>query len=388
MRRRIGVFAIGLAVVLVLGPGTPVRGQEGEAAAKTFPPEQIEQLVAPIALYPDDLVSQILMASTYPLEIVQAARWVESNKSTKGDALANALKGKPWDASVKSLVNFPDVLDMMNKKLDWTQDLGNAFLGQQKDVMTAIQALRKKAMDEGNLKASKEQNVTSEGDTIVIVSTDPDVIYVPVYNPTVVYGTWPYPSYPPYYYYPPYYRPTPTPYAFAAGIAIGAAWGYAWGNCNWGHCDVDVDIDRNINRNKSIDRNWYKNNMNMKNGRGTWQHDAAHRRGVGYADQHTAQKYNRGRSPTAASREAYRGRAQAGSGGARPATQPTRKPSASQRQSGAFNNYERGSNVRQQSARGQASRQSYSSRSRSGGASRGGSRGGGSRGGRGGGGRR
>jgi len=381
MRRRLGALAVGLGMLLVLGPGSPVRGQDEEK--KAFPPEQIEQLVAPIALYPDDLVSQILMAATYPLEVVEANRWVKANKNLKGDSLASALKSKPWDPSVKSLVTFPDVLDMMDKKLDWTQDLGNAFLGQQKDVMEAIQRLRKKAMDEGNLKPSDEQNVTTEGDTIVIVSTNPEVIYVPVYNPTIVYGTWPYPAYPPYYYYPPAWRPRPTPYAFAAGVALGAAWGYAWGKCNWGHYNVHVDIDRNINLNRNIDRSWYRKDMNMANGRGTWQHDVGHRRGVGYADRATAQRYNRGTSPTAASREAYRGRAQPGAGtrpsapATRPSAQPRSRPSSAQRPS-AFQSYDRGSAVRQQSARGQASRRSYSRHS---GMSRGGARGGGMRGG-------
>jgi Protein of unknown function (DUF3300) len=381
MNRTLTATTIGLALVLALGPGSPVHGQEGGAEEKkTFAPEQIEQLVAPIALHPDDLVSQILMASTYPLEVVEATRWVKANKSLKGDSLANALKSKSWDPSVKSLVNFPDVLDMMDKKLDWTQNLGNAFLADKKAVMDAIQKLRKKAMDEGNLKSTKELNVTTEGETIVIVTTDPDVIYVPVYNPTVIYGTWPYPSYPPYYYYPPYYRPTPTLYGVGVGIAVGVAWGYAWGNCNWGGDDIDIDIDRNVNRNRDIDRNWYKKNTNMADGRGTFQHDATHRRGVGYADRATAQRYNRGPSPTAGSREAYRGR----SGGASPSTRPssgqkpsTARPSTSQRQSGGFSSYDRGSNVRQQSSRGQSSRQSYSR-------SHGGSRSGGSRGGGGG----
>jgi len=383
MNRTFLVASLGLVLVLALGAGAPAQdGTEG----KKFPPEQIEQLVAPIALYPDDLVSQILMAATYPLEVVEAKRWADANKSLKGDGLAAALKSKPWDPSVKSLVNTPDVLDMMDKKLDWTQDLGNAFLAQQDDVMEAIQKLRKKAMDEGNLKSGDEVNVTTEGDTIVIVSTNPEVIYVPIYNPTIIYGTWPYPRYPPYWYYPPYWRPVPTPYAFGAGIAIGAAWGYAWGRCDWHSHNVHIDIDRNRNVNRNIDRNWYRNRMNMADGRGTWQHDVAHRRGVGYADRATAQKYNRGRSPNAASREAYRGRQ--GSTGTRPSTQPSQRPSQrpstarpSTSQRGAFNSYERGSSVRQQSARGQASRQSYArshSGSRGGGA-RGGARGGGGR---------
>ncbi len=385
MDRKLAAVATVLALVLLLVPGTPVLGQD----APTFSPEQIEQLVAPIALYPDDLVSQILMASTYPLEVIEASRWASANKNVKGDSLANALKSKPWDPSVKSLVNVPQVLDMMDKKLDWMQGLGNAFLAQQKDVMDAIQRLRKKAVDAGNLKSSQEQTVTTEGETIVIEPAEPDVIYVPVYDPGIIYGSWPYPRYPPYYYYPPGWRPHPTPYAFAAGLAIGAAWGYAWGHCNWHSCDVDIDINRNVNRNRNIDRGWYRNKMEstgIRGGKGAWQHDVNHRRGAGYGDARTAQRYNRGSSPNAASREAYRGRPGSGGGaspgtrpsaGQRPHTRPTAQPT---RQSGAFGGYDRGSNVRQQSSRGRTSRQSYGSR--------GGSRGGGARRGGGGGGRR
>jgi hypothetical protein len=383
---RLAACTAAFAALFVLGPGTPVRGQEG-GEKPAFPPEQIEQLVAPIALYPDDLVSQVLMASTYPLDVVQAGRWVKANPSLKGDAAAKAIEKKEWDASVKSLVNFPNVLAMMDGKLDWTQNLGNAFLAQQKDVMDAIQRLRKRAMDEGNLKASKEQNVTTEGETIVIVSTDPDVIYVPVYNPTVVYGTWSYPSYPPYYYYPPSYRPGPV-YGFGAGIALGFAWGYAWGHCNWNSYDVNVDIDRNVNRNNNINRDNYRNQMQnrgMTGGKGAWQHDAAHRGGVGYGDAKTAQKFNRGASPNAGSRDAYRGRTPSGSGASRapaPSTRPatgqkprTRQPSAQPNRSSAFGGYTSGSSARAQSSRGQSSRQSYSrSTGRSGGGSRGGGR--------------
>ncbi len=177
-----------------------------------FKPEEIEQLVAPIALYPDSLVSQILMASTYPLEVVQADRWAKANKTLKGDALTKALEAQSWDPSVKSLVNFPQVLAMMSEKLDVTQKLGDAFLAQQKDVMDAIQRLRAKAQAQGNLKTTKEQTVIVEQPArkprsssnraqttvIKIEPTNPQVVYVPTYNPTVVYGAWPYPAYPPY----------------------------------------------------------------------------------------------------------------------------------------------------------------------------------------------
>ena len=204
-----------LLVVLVSLPW-PVR-LDAQDTSPVFKPEEIEQLVAPIALYPDSLVSQILMASTYPLEVVEAARWVKANKTLKGDALTAALEKQTWDPSIKSLVNFPQVLDMMNEKLDLTQRLGDAFLAQQKDVLDAIQRLRAKAQAQGNLKTTKEQTViveqpaaqttvveqpAAQTTVIKIEPTNPQVVYVPTYNPTVVYGAWPYPAYPPYSYYP------------------------------------------------------------------------------------------------------------------------------------------------------------------------------------------
>ena len=282
---------------------------------KPFKQEELDQLLAPIALYPDSLLTQVMMASTYPLEIVQADRWAKENKDKKGDALAKALEAQPWDPSVKSLVNFPDVLSMMSEKLDMTQKLGDAFLAQQKDVMDTIQNLRKKAEASGNLKTTEEQKVVVEKETIIIESANPQVIYVPSYNPTVVYGSWWYPAYPPYPYYPPGYG---TGAAFVTGVAIGAAWGYAWGHSNWHGGDVDIDINRNTNINNNIDRDKYKNQGQGKgqggqSGQGKWQHDASHRGGVSYKDQGTAQKYNRGTGSEAAkSREAYRGKAEAG----------------------------------------------------------------------------
>jgi hypothetical protein len=178
---------------------------DAQGTGAVFKTEEIEQLVAPIALYPDELVSQILMASTYPLEVVQADRWAKANKTLKGDALTKALEAQSWDPSVKSLVNFPQVLAMMSEKLDVTQKLGDAFLAQQKDVMDAIQRLRAKAQAQGNLKTTKEQTViveqpAAQTTVIKIEPANPQVVYVPTYNPTVVYGAWPYPAYPPYTY--------------------------------------------------------------------------------------------------------------------------------------------------------------------------------------------
>jgi hypothetical protein len=285
-----------------------------------FKPEELEQIVAPIALYSDALLAQILMASTYPLEIVQAARWSKEHPDVKADAVAKEMEKQPWDASVKSLVAFPDVLTMMNEEIDWTQKLGDAFLAQQKGLMEAVQRLRTKAKDAGNLKSTKEQTVKTEPapagaaapQIIIIESSNPEVVYVPTYNPTVVYGAWPYPAYPPYYYYPPAYVPGAALFSFSVGVAVGGA---LWGNCNWGHGDVDIDINRynNFNRNEiNANRNTNVSNR-ASNNSGKWQHNAEHRQGVGYRDSATQQKYGRAASQQGMqSREEFRGRAEQG----------------------------------------------------------------------------
>jgi Protein of unknown function (DUF3300) len=291
-------------------PGAPLSA--AESAQQTIKPEEIEQLVAPIALYPDSLLSQIFMASTYPLEVVEASRWTKQNQNLKGDALAQALEKQDWDPSVRSLVNFPDVLSKMSDKLDWTQKLGDAFLSQQKEVMDAVQRLRAKAQAAGNLQTTEQQKVIVEEKVIKIESPSPQVVYVPTYNPTVVYGAWPYPAYPPYPWYPPGYAFGASMLAFGTGVALGAAWGYAWGGCNWGRGDVDVNINRNTNFNNTINRNNFSQKVGQ-GGQGQWQHDPSHRKGVGYRDNNTAQKFNRGSDAQAAkAREDFRGRAEGG----------------------------------------------------------------------------
>ena len=312
-----------LAAVLIVGIALPAEQAaapaQPPAQAQPFKPEELEQIVAPIALYPDSLLAQVFMASTYPLEIVQAARWQKEHPDVKGDAVAKAVEKETWDASVKSLIAFPEVLTMMNEKLDWTQKLGDAFLAQQKEVMDAVQRLRVKAKEAGNLKSGKEQTVKTEPapagapapQVIIIESKDPEVIYVPTYNPTVVYGAWPYPAYPPYYYYPPYYAPGAAFFSFSVGVIVGGA---IWGNCNWGGNDIDIDVNRynNFNRNEFNGGNRNQiNNGGVNNGK--WKHDSNHRQGVGYRDQATQQKYNRGSSrESVQSREDFRGRAEQG----------------------------------------------------------------------------
>ena len=238
---------------------------------------RLDQLVAPIALYPDTLLAQVLMASTYLIEVVQAERFAEANKKLKGDKLKEALAKQDWDVSVKELVSTPTVLAMMNDKLDWTEKLGDAVLAQQADVMDAIQRLRAKAQANGKLETTEQQIVTVKQEAgqqvIEIEPASPDVIYIPYYDPSVVYGEWPYPEYPAYYY------PPPAGYVVGGAIATGLAWGVAyaigreiWDDIDWNHGDINIDVDRNdIDRNFEIDRGFKK-----------WEHDSYHRRGVNY----------------------------------------------------------------------------------------------------------
>jgi hypothetical protein len=310
--RRLYTRAWASVLILLLAVPPGLIAQQAPTDSVVFSQEELDQLVAPIALHPDPLISQILMASTYPLEVALAERWTKQNASLKGDALTKALEARDWDPSVKSLVNFPQVLTMMSEKLDWTQKLGDAFLADQKKVLDTIQRLRAKAQASGNLKTTKEQTVIVEEKIIKIEPASPEVIYVPTYNPTVVYGAWPYPAYPPYYYYPPGYVASSMMW-FGAGMALGAAWGYGWGNCDYNGGNVKVDIDRNTNINRNIDRGKYANQLPAGGRQGNWQHNPEHRQGVSYRDQGTAQKFNRASTNDAVkSREQFRGRADQG----------------------------------------------------------------------------
>ena len=305
-------------------PAPPEAGQPPEQpAASPFKSEELDQILAPIALYPDELIVQILTAATYPLEIVMAARWAADpkNAALKGDALVKALEGQSWDASVKSLVPFPSVLKMMSDKLDWTQKLGDAFLSQEADCLASVQSLRRKAAAAGTLKSTPQQNVTvapraapglpgppagepitmapvTEDQTISIAPADPQVVYVPSYDPGTAYGAWPYPSYPPYAF------PPPVGYGVAAGLATGLAFGagvavagslWGWGRPNWGGGSVNI----NTNQFNSINRTAITGN--------TWQHNAVHRQGVAYRDAATRQRFGGQTAAGAAARRDYRG---------------------------------------------------------------------------------
>jgi hypothetical protein len=274
------LMALAIAAFSMLGAMQAVA--QSSPALKS---EELDQLIAPIALYPDTLLSQVLIASTYPLEVVEAERWAEQNKNLKGDALKKAVDQKKWDDSIKSLAATPDVLSMMSDKLDWTQKLGDAVLAQQADVMDAIQRLRQKAQANDKLKTTKQQKVTTTTQDnrqyIAIEPAEPNTVYVPYYDPAVVYGAWPYPAYPPYYFGAPGYIAgglLATGLAFGAGYAVGAwAQGGSWwgGNVNWGNNNININNDIDINK------------------RNNWVHNSDHRHGVRYSNNEVRQKFSK-----------------------------------------------------------------------------------------------
>lgn len=281
--------------------------QQGTDQAQKLPAEQLDSLVAPIALYPDELLAQVLVASTYPLEVIQLQQWLSKNKGLKDEALANAVAKQDWDPSVQALAPLPDVVKRLAEDIAWTTKLGNAFLAQPGDVKQAVQRMRKKAQDKGNLKTTKEQEVqtqTVQNETVIVIEqADPQVVYVPTYNPTAVYGPPVYP-YPAIYYPPPGYYAAGMAISFGVGLTLGAAWGGGWGwNAGWGHTDID------INRNNVFVSNYNRRNTANQVGRdGRWQHNPRHRGAAPYADRAVADRYGGvQRGEGAAAREARPG---------------------------------------------------------------------------------
>jgi uncharacterized membrane protein YgcG len=212
----------------------PAQGPAPTPQYNPQSPEQLQQLVAPIALYPDSLVAQILSAATFPEQVVEADRWVQNHPDLKGDALAQAVDQMQWDPSVKALTAFPSVLGNMDKNLSWTSSLGDAYYNQQQDVMDAVQVMRQKAEQAGNLKTTPQQTVTAQGSTIIIQPAQPDVVYVPAYDPWVVYGP-PIVAWPGWYPYPGIWYGGPF-LSFGIGFGVGFFAGFGWGWHNWG-CD-------------------------------------------------------------------------------------------------------------------------------------------------------
>ena len=280
------------------GPGQPQQTQP------VFAQQELDQMLAPIALYPDSLLSQILMASTYPIEVVQASRWSKANPNLNGDQAVKAVEQNNWDPSVKSLVAFPQILSMMDEKLDWTERLGDAFLSQQQQVMDTVQGLRQKAQAAGNLQSNENVRIEPQGQTIVIEQTNPQVVYVPYYDTTYIYGPWWYPAYPPVFWQPwPGYYARPgfgAAYFWGGGITIGA--GFYFGAFDWPHRHATV---------VNVNNFYYRPPAHPVGPPGGWQHDPGHRRGVPYRDPVLRSEFGRpGARPNDArpdARREYRG---------------------------------------------------------------------------------
>jgi hypothetical protein len=271
-------------VMLMLPFGLQAEDSGEPDPSDRFSMEELAQMLAPIALYPDSLIAQILMASTYPLEVVGAERWIRENKGLKGDDLDKALQEKTWDPSVKSLCHYPDILFAMSGNLDQTRKLGDAYLAQPDDVMATVQELRRKAEEQGNLKTTKEQNVIVEQEIIRIEPATPEVVYLPVYNPLYVYGPWWYPAYPPWnWYYPPGFVITGGYIAFSAPFFIYADL-FSWSWFDWHSRFIYVDYYRT--------RHFHRHHRgDDDNGKHQWKHEPRHRRGVAYRDMRTSDRF-------------------------------------------------------------------------------------------------
>jgi hypothetical protein len=293
------LFAVSCAIVIAPGntwaavvDAADAYGQASPAGGEVslISNDQLDSLVAPIALYPDPLLAQILAASTYPLELIQLYQWLGKNAGLKDQALVDAVAKEPWDPSIQAMAALPDVVKRLADDIQWTTDLGNAFLAQQSDVMKAVQRMRTKAQDNGNLKSTPQQSVKTEyvetQQVIVIEQADPSIVYVPSYNPVTVWGPPVYP-YPPVYYPPPGYYAAGAAVSFGVGMAMGAAWGGGWGwGASWGDNDININNNNNFNRNANI----RSGNVN-RTGATNWQHRAEHRGGAPYRDRATANRY-------------------------------------------------------------------------------------------------
>ncbi len=335
-------------------------------------PEQLQQLVAPIALYPDSLVAQILAASTFPEQIVEADRWVQANPDLKGEALGQAVDQQPWDPSVKALAAFPAVLGNMDKNLSWASSLGDAYYNQQQDVMDAVQVMRRRAQEAGNLKTTPQQTVATQDSNISIEPASPDEVYIPAYNPWLVYGgpvmAWPgwYP-YPGIWFGGPYLN-------FGLGFGIGWFGGFGWGWGHWGFNWGGRYAMYNHGRYYSGSRTFYNrgNAYRAAGARGGVNSARGGARGVANAGNRPGNIGGRGgvgNRPGAAARP-FNGNKQAARGYAEPRGQ-------SGTRSGAFSGYEHGGQTRSFSSRGSASMGSGGARGGAGASRGGGSRGGG-----------
>jgi hypothetical protein len=316
-------------------PPPATRGPE--YATKT--PEQLQQLVAPIALYPDSLVAQILSAATFPEQVVEADRWVQAHPDFKGEALGQAVDQTNWDPSVKALTAFPSVLGNMDKNISWTSALGDAYYNQQQDVMDAVQVMRQKAEQAGNLKTTPQQAVTTQGSTVIIQPEAPDVVYVPAYNPWVVYGP-PIVAWPGWYPYPGIWYGGPY-LSFGIGFGIGFFAGFGWGWPHWGFDWHNHYVVYHNARYYSRSTTFYNRNVYYRGGRGG---PEAFSRDMNRPPAARGNVYNRpGASP-----RPFEGDNRAARGYAAPRGE-------SNMRSGAFSHYDHGGESRSYSARGNAS---------------------------------
>jgi hypothetical protein len=265
---------------------------------RVYSHEELAQLLAPIALFPDPLLAQILMASTYPLEVVEADRWMKQHPGLQDGPLDTALQDLPWDPSVKSLCHYPTVLTQMDNNLTNTTNLGNAFLAQQDEVMDTVQDLRQRAQAQGSLQSTPQQQIVVRERVVYVEPANPAVVYVPVYNPAVVYGPWLYPAYPPYYWYPGQ-ASISFGISFGTGFFVGAAVN-SWSYFDWPHRIVVIDPHRTVVFNRHVD-------VHRAPGWGHWEHDPHHRRGVAYRDNFSAQRFGQGTSPGPEGRRENRG---------------------------------------------------------------------------------
>jgi uncharacterized protein DUF3300 len=275
-------------VLLVALAAGPAPG--GALAQERAPVSQAEldQMLAPVALYPDPLLSQMLMAATYPIEVVEAARWSKAHPDLQGDAAVKAAAGEGWDPSVTSLVAFPQVLAWMDENLRWTTAVGDAFLAQQPQVMDTVQNLRARAQQAGSLRSDERVAVTQEGPTIVVVPANPQVVYVPYYDPYVAYGTWWWPAYPPVVWRP--WR------GFVARPGVAVVWtpgirvapGFFFAAFDWRQRQARVVRVSNYYYNRTVIVN---RQVTVNRAPGAWQHDPGHRRGIGYRDQAVQQRF-------------------------------------------------------------------------------------------------
>ena len=313
------------SLLLVASGSLPAaQAQEPQQAAATeqpapkIPNDQLDSLVAPIALYQDELLAQVLVASTYPLEIVQLQQFLAKHKDLKDKALSDAVMKQDWDPSIQAMAALPEVVKRLSDDIQWTTDLGNAVLAQQSDVMEAVQRMRAKASEKGNLKSNEqikvETKVVESKSVIVIEQSKPDVVYVPSYDPVVVYGAPPYP-YPPIYYPPPGYYAAGMAISFGVGMAIGAAWGGGGWCCNsgWGgNNTININNNNNYvnNSNRQNINNSGNRTGNRTGGSNSWQHNPQHRGGAPYSNKSTADKFG---GQTGGRQNQSGGRNQAGS---------------------------------------------------------------------------